>query len=67
MGWIKERLMNGLFYVTITLAIGFALYSAFLKPTTKTTNTAEKIYQTNEDIKVNFGGCAHFSGKRNEK
>lgn len=65
--WIKDRLINVLIYGTIILAIGFALYSAFLKPTTKTSNKADTMYQQTQDVKVNFGGCAHFSGYPKEK
>ena len=64
--WLKDRVINVLIYGTIILAVGFMLYSAFLKPTNTQRTTVESGGTINQpwkdgQIKVGFGGCAHVS------
>lgn len=63
--WLKDRLINVIFYGVVILAAGFMLYSAFLKPTNiqrTTVNDGGVINQPWKDgqIKIGFGGCAHI-------
>lgn len=58
--WLKDRLINVIFYGVVILASGFMLYSAFLKPTNnqKTVNQAGSVsnhFYEHAQIKSTFG------------
>lgn len=66
--WLKDRVINLLIYGTIILAIGFALYSAFLKPTTTQKTTVQSggmvnYYWKDAQVKPGFGGCVNIKAE----
>lgn len=58
-GWIADRLKNGLIYVGVSVAVIMGLYAMFLKPTSKTVNTAPSD-RSFEAAQVHIYPCGKF-------
>lgn len=62
---VKKHVPRILVYGVILTTVWVFIYSAFLKPTSKTINTAPST-RSLEGARINTFGCAHFSGMKKD-